>query len=158
MKADPFKRDRSKFCEYHADHGHLTEDCISLCREIDVFIHNGKLVRFLAQERGREANNQGRREGLGQTERYREEAPRRGRRDRKEGQRNVREEHQPHPNQEMVREIHTISGGIASGGESNSARKAYARSMQGQEVYSLHRPSKIAKTEPVVLSFSEEDA
>jgi hypothetical protein len=26
MKADPFKRDRSKFCEYHADHGHLTED------------------------------------------------------------------------------------------------------------------------------------
>jgi hypothetical protein len=30
MKANPFKRDRSKFCEYHADHGHLTEDCISL--------------------------------------------------------------------------------------------------------------------------------
>jgi hypothetical protein len=158
MKADPFKRDRSKFCEYHADHGHLTEDCISLRREIEVFIQNGKLVRFLAQERGREANNQGRREGLGQAERYREEAPRRGRRDREEGQRNVREEHQPHPNQEMVREIHTISGGIAGGGESNSARKAYARSMQGQEVYSLHRPSKTAKTEPVVLSFSEEDA
>jgi hypothetical protein len=38
MKADPFKRDRSKFCEYHADHGHLTEDCISLRREIEVFI------------------------------------------------------------------------------------------------------------------------
>jgi hypothetical protein len=158
MKADPFKRDRSKFCEYHADHGHLTEDCISLRREIEVFIQNGKLVRFLAQERGREANNQGRREGLGQAERYREEAPRRGRRDREEGQRNVREEHQPHPNQEMVREIHTISGGITGGGESNSAREAYARSMQGQEVYSLHRPSKTAKTEPVVLSFSEEDA
>jgi hypothetical protein len=60
MKADPFKRDLSKFCEYHADHGHLTEDCISLRREIEVFIQNGKLVRFLAQERGREANNQGR--------------------------------------------------------------------------------------------------
>jgi hypothetical protein len=57
----------------------------------------------------------------------------------------------------MVREIHTISGGIACGGESSSARKAYARSMQGQEVYSLHRPSKVAKTEPVVLSFSEEE-
>jgi hypothetical protein len=34
MKTDPFKRDRSKFCDYHADHGHSTEDCISLRREI----------------------------------------------------------------------------------------------------------------------------
>jgi hypothetical protein len=158
MKADPFKRDRSKFCEYHSDHGHLTEDCVSLRREIEVFIQNEKLVRFLAQERGRGANNQGRREGLGQAERHREDAPRRGQRDREEGQRNVWEEHQPHPNQEMVREIHTISDGIVRGGESNSARKAYARSMQGQEVYSLHRPPKSTKTEPVVLSFSEEDA
>jgi hypothetical protein len=30
--------------------------------------------------------------------------------------------------------------------------------MQGEEVYSLHRPMKAAKTESVVLSFSEEDA
>jgi hypothetical protein len=117
MKADPFKRDRSKFCEYHADHGHLTEDCISLRREIEVFIQNGKLVRFLAQERTREANQQGRREGLGHAEpRYRDEAPRTGRRDREEGQRNVREEQQPHPNQEIVREIHTISGELSVGG------------------------------------------
>ena len=57
-----------------------------------------------------------------------------------------------------MREIHTISGGIAGGGESNSARKAYARSMQSEEVYSLHRPSKAARTESVMLSFSEEDA
>jgi hypothetical protein len=59
MKTDPFKRDQNKFCEYHADHGHLTEDCISLCREIEVFIQNGRLVRFLAEERNREANSQG---------------------------------------------------------------------------------------------------
>jgi hypothetical protein len=30
--------------------------------------------------------------------------------------------------------------------------------MQGEEVYSLHRPMKVAKTESVMLSFSEEDA
>jgi hypothetical protein len=40
----------------------------------------------------------------------------------------------------------------------NSARKAYARSMLGQEVYSLHKPAKVAKVESVVLSFFEEDA
>jgi hypothetical protein len=53
----------------------------------------------------------------------------------------------------VVHEIHTISGG----GESNSAKKAYARSMQG-EVFSLHRPMKAAKMKSVVLSFSKENA
>ena len=53
-----------------------------------------------------------------------------------------------------MREIPTISGG----GESNSARKAYARSMQNKEVYSLHRPLKAARTESVMLSFLKEDA
>jgi hypothetical protein len=48
--------------------------------------------------------------------------------------------------------------GIAGGRESNSARKAYVRSIQGKEVYFLHRPIKAAKRKPVVLSFSEEDA
>jgi ribonuclease HI len=159
MKTDPFKRDRSKFCEYHADHGHSTEDCISLRREIEVFIQNGKLVRFLVAERNREANRRGPpegiREGLERAEpRRRDEAPREARRDQE--RREIREE--PLPNQEVVREIHTIAGGIAGGGDSNSARKAHARSLQGQEVYSLHRPSKLPRTDSVALSFSEEDA
>jgi hypothetical protein len=64
----------------------------------------------------------------------------------------------PHQNQKIVREIHTIFGGIASGGESNSSRKAYTRQMQGEEVYSLYKPMNAAKTESTVLSFSEEDA
>jgi hypothetical protein len=131
---------------------------MSLRREIEVFIQNVRLVRFLAEERNREANRRGPpegvREGLEQAEPRRwDEAPREGRRNQE--RRDVREE--PLPNQEVVREIHTIAGGIAGGGDSNSARKAYARSLQGQEVYSLHRPSKAAKTDSVVLSFSEED-
>jgi hypothetical protein len=163
MRTDPYRRDQNKFCEYHADHGHSIEDCMSLHREIENFVRNGKLVRFLAQERIQEVNQQGRleggREGLRHAEpRRRDQAPREGRYDREEEQRNAREVQRPLQNQEVVREIHTISGGIAGGGESNSARKAYARSMQGQEVYSLHRPAKAAKIESVVLSFSEEDA
>jgi hypothetical protein len=90
--------------------------------------------------------------------RRRDQALREGRYgDREEEQRNAREVQRPLQNQEVVREIHTIFGGITGGGESNSARKAYARSMQG-EVYSLHRPMKAAKMESVVLSFLEEDA
>jgi hypothetical protein len=79
-------------------------------------------------------------------------------RDREDEQRNAQEVQRPHQNQEIVREIYTIFGGIAGGEESNSARKAYARWMQGEEVYSLHRPMKVAKTELAILSFSKEDA
>ena len=57
-----------------------------------------------------------------------------------------------------MRKIHTISDGIAGGGESNSTRKAYARSMQNGEVYSLYRPLKAIRMELVILSFLEEDA
>jgi hypothetical protein len=126
-------------------------------------VRNGKLIKFLAQERIREANQQGHlegsREGLGHIEsRRRDHTRREGPHDREEDLRNAREVQKPLQNQEIVREIHTIFGGIAGGGESNSARKAYARSVQGQEVYSLQRPTKTAKTESVVLSFSEEDA
>ena len=30
MRSDPYKRDRSRFCEYHREHGHSTEDCMVL--------------------------------------------------------------------------------------------------------------------------------
>ena len=57
-----------------------------------------------------------------------------------------------------MREIHIISGGISGDGELNSARKVYARSMQSEEVYSLHRPMKAAIMKSVMLSFLKEDA
>jgi hypothetical protein len=164
MRSVPFKRDQSKLCEYHGDHGHSTEDCTVLHREIKVFVRNGKLLRFLAQERGREPNQQdpqeGNREGNRAREpRHRDPAPRGAQQGNlEEEQRYIREKQRPHQNQEVVREIHTISGGIVGGGESNSARKAYVRSMQSGEVYSLYRPLKIARKESVMLSFSEEDA
>jgi hypothetical protein len=96
MRTDPYKWDRNKLCEYHANHGHSTEDCMSLCREIENFVKNGKLIRFLTEERIREANQQGRleggREGLGHAEpRCRDQAPREGLYDREEVQRNARE-------------------------------------------------------------------
>jgi hypothetical protein len=40
MRTDPYKWDCSKFCEYHGEHGHLTEDCMTLHREIENFVRN----------------------------------------------------------------------------------------------------------------------
>jgi hypothetical protein len=83
MRTNPYRRDRNKFCQYHEDHGHSIEDCIHLHREIENFVRNGKLIRFPAQERIREANQQGHlegsREGLGPTEsRHRDHTRREG--------------------------------------------------------------------------------
>ena len=34
MKSDPTTRDNTRYCEFHRDYGHCTDDCIQLKREI----------------------------------------------------------------------------------------------------------------------------
>jgi hypothetical protein len=50
MRAPPDKRSMDKYCENHRDHGHDTEDYISLKIKIERLIHNGKLARFVADQ------------------------------------------------------------------------------------------------------------
>ena len=38
MKADPDKRNKAKYCEFHKDHGHMTKNCIALQNEIETLI------------------------------------------------------------------------------------------------------------------------
>ncbi|XP_059436595.1 uncharacterized protein LOC132169598 [Corylus avellana] len=63
MKPPPQNRNTRKFCEYHNDHGHQTEDCISLRFEIEKFLRNGKLLNFLVEENGKGKSTQ---DGQGQ--------------------------------------------------------------------------------------------
>jgi hypothetical protein len=86
--------------------------------------------------------------------------PRRSRREHeRRSEEGVNNEDQPRPqNQLIVREIHTISGGLAGGGESTSARKAHARSIHIEEVYQVGRPCKVQKRDIETISFSNEDA
>ena len=50
MKTDPAKRDSTKYCEFHRDHRHRTDDCIQLRKEIEYLIRRGHLSRFVALE------------------------------------------------------------------------------------------------------------
>ena len=50
MRSDPTKRDNTRYCEFHRDHGHQTDDCIQLRKEIEYFTRRGYLRRFVASK------------------------------------------------------------------------------------------------------------
>ena len=108
MRSDPAKRDNTRYCEFHRDYGHRTEDCIQLRKEIEYLIQRGYLHRFIASEG----------QALIQAQAQQPPPPRQ-----------TTTQHQ-----QPLGEIHVISGGFAGGGESSSARKAHLHSIRSREV------------------------
>ncbi|GFS38916.1 hypothetical protein Acr_00g0060170 [Actinidia rufa] len=47
IKADPQKRNRTKYCEFHRDHRHNTEDCFQLKEQIADLIKRGYLKKYV---------------------------------------------------------------------------------------------------------------
>ena len=50
MKTDPTKRDMTKCCNFHMDHGHRTDECIQLKKEIEFLIRHGHLRCYVAPD------------------------------------------------------------------------------------------------------------
>ncbi|GFZ10533.1 hypothetical protein Acr_21g0011320 [Actinidia rufa] len=48
IKTDPQKRNRNKYCEFHRDHGHNTEDYFQLKEQIADLIKRGYLSKYVA--------------------------------------------------------------------------------------------------------------
>ena len=46
MKGDPNKRNRNKYCRFHRDHEHDTDECFDLKQQI----RQGKLRNFLGRD------------------------------------------------------------------------------------------------------------
>ena len=103
MKSDPARREDTKYCEFHKGHGHRTDDCIQLKKEIEYLIRRGHLSHYVASE--------------GQ-ERVQPPTPRQP----------TPVQHQP-----PLGEIHVISGGFAGGGESSSTRRTHLRNIRSGE-------------------------
>ena len=104
MKSDPTTRDNIRYCEFHRDYGHRTDDCIQLKREIEYLIRRGYLRRFISPE------NQPQSQAQNQAPAQQPQPPPR---------QTTTQHHQP------LGEIHVISGGFTGGGESSSTRKAH---------------------------------
>ena len=64
MKSNPATRDNTRYCEFHRDYGHRTDDCIQLNKEIEYLIRRGYLRRFIAPEN--QPHNQAQNQALAQ--------------------------------------------------------------------------------------------
>ena len=50
MKGDPNKRNRNKYCRFHRDHRHDTDECFDLKQQVENLIRQGKLKIFLGRD------------------------------------------------------------------------------------------------------------
>ena len=51
LKGDSNRRSKDKYCRFHRDHSHDTADCYDLKQQIKALIKQGKLQRFVRNER-----------------------------------------------------------------------------------------------------------
>ena len=50
MKGDPNKYNKNKYCRFHRDHGHNTDECYDLKQQIENLIRQGKLRHFVGRD------------------------------------------------------------------------------------------------------------
>ena len=50
MKGDPNKHNQNKYCRFHRDHEHDTDECFDLKQQIENLIRQGKLRNFFGRD------------------------------------------------------------------------------------------------------------
>ena len=131
MRLDPAKIDNTRYCEFHRDYGHRTDDCIQLKKEKEYLIRHEYLHRFIASE------------GQAHSHAQAQHPP-------PPPQQETTQHQQP------LGEIHVISGGFAEGGESKSARKAHLRNIRSGEITEVQAVSKQPRLD-TAITFLDSD-
>ncbi|XP_023919235.1 uncharacterized protein LOC112030801 [Quercus suber] len=125
------KRVPKKYCHFHKDHGHYTDECRDLKEQIEELIQRGKLQKFVKRDYQPQFK----------TEDKNHDDPKGDKRD--------------HPKQ-VVGEIRTIAGGPVLGGSYRSLKKTYYR--QVNSVHMKHPSQKYRRSRDDDITFSERDA
>ncbi|XP_024024960.1 uncharacterized protein LOC112092617 [Morus notabilis] len=141
MKGDPNKRDKSKYCYFHKDHGHETSSYFQLKGQIEALIQQGQLQEFvdrvIAERRIALPTTMGKQAGVAQGMNTTD------------------------GNNFALNEVRTIFRGPETG-DSMRARNLYAREAKGldcvQFVNMTEHAAKFAKMENIAITFTEEEA
>jgi len=104
LHSSPNVRDKRKYCRFHKDHGHYTEDYRDLKGQIEELIRRGKLQKFVKK---------------GDSSRTRDNS-----RDKPESSPRDKD-HKSHHQQSAIGEIKTITGGPSIRGSFRSLKKSY---------------------------------
>ena len=126
-------RDKNKYCRFHKDHGHNTEDCKDLKKQVEELIQKRKLQKYVKKNEYNKFRNDHRSQ-------------------HESSSKNV--DHQPQPPQNVIGEIKTITGGPFTTGSFKSLKKAYQRQVNSVHIMS---PFKQKRTDQD-MSFNEADA
>ncbi|GAV82199.1 hypothetical protein CFOL_v3_25651 [Cephalotus follicularis] len=116
LRSPADKSDSNKYCRYHRDHVHDTEECRHLKNQIEDLIRKGHLRKYVEEMLPREEGS---------------------------------------IEKKLHSMIHTISGGVASRGDHNRARKAYARQTIFVQIQHTHAKRLKIGREEEVISFSK---
>ncbi|GKD66408.1 hypothetical protein Tco_1308516, partial [Tanacetum coccineum] len=57
MQLSPKKENQDRYCDYHGEKGHYTNDCFQLRRQLEIALESGKLNHLIKDVRQREQGN-----------------------------------------------------------------------------------------------------
>ncbi|XP_024027647.1 uncharacterized protein LOC112093446 [Morus notabilis] len=136
MKPDPSRRNQKKYCRFHGDVGHHTNDCADLKDEIKRVIREGRLQEFKAERRPRNDGHGGQNDGR------------------------RRDKNQRPEDREPIGVIRTVLGGPYIGGDSRRSQKDYAHEARGvyQESFWSVSAVKTPRFSSPDVAFNEDDA
>ncbi|GLU18330.1 hypothetical protein SLE2022_346360 [Rubroshorea leprosula] len=118
MRTTAATKDHTRYCDFHQDHSHTTEQCNSLRSELESLAQKGMLNEYIQKaEQPRFVREQG-----PQHQGVRNPPNRQG----------VGYQQAPPPLPPLARIIHMITGGLEAGGLSSKQRKLYVREVKHQ--------------------------
>ncbi|XP_052203187.1 uncharacterized protein LOC127808657 [Diospyros lotus] len=146
MKAPSDKRNRSKYCRFHRDHGHDTEECHQLKEEIQELINRGFLRSYVAKT----GDSQGRKDRRSRSR----SPPKRDRaedRNRAQRERSHRRE-DDHPQPPI---FHTLAAGevpVMKDEKSNATRLKRSRNVDPISFSDSDLPGYPTQNDPLVIT------